>query len=89
MALKVGRHEVSQGILAKRNLYEGNQQTEVKPEQKNGASKTKKENGVTSKKEVVVENKDAKAEKTESQGRIPRTRMDSDSYGKQFLKILT
>ena len=84
MALKVGRHEVSRGILAKKNLYEGNQQSEVTPEKKNGAPKTEKENGVISKKQVVVEKKDAKVEKTESKGHMPRTRMDSDSYGKQF-----
>ena len=84
MALQVGRHEVSRGILAKKNLYEGNQQSEVTPEKKNAAPKTKKENGVISKKQVVLEKKGAKAEKTESKGHIPRTRMDSDSYGKRF-----
>lgn len=74
--------------MAKKNLYEGNHQSEVKPElNNNGVSKTKKEIGVTSKKEVAVEKKEAEAEKTKDSARISRTRTDSDSYGKQFASL--
>lgn len=54
----VGRHEVSQSILAKRSLYENNQQSESNAEQKiNSVTKVKKETVLITKKEVVVEKK--------------------------------
>ncbi|XP_068699292.1 uncharacterized protein [Montipora foliosa] len=68
-----GKLEMSQGILAKRSLYEGNKEGEAKAE-------LKKRNGGTKKTEVVAENKESGAEKSENKGHIPRTRIDSDSY---------
>ncbi|XP_068754572.1 uncharacterized protein [Montipora capricornis] len=68
-----GKLEMSQGILAKRSLYEGNKEGEAKAE-------LKKRNGGTKKTEVAAENKESGAEKSENKGHIPRTRIDSDSY---------
>lgn len=84
IVFKIGKQEVSQGILAKKSVYENNQQNEVKAEsKKNGATKTKKENGLTNK-EAAVGRTDSDGEKTESKANIPRPRQDSESYGKQF-----
>ena len=59
LCFKVGRHEVSDTILAKKSLYENNQQSESKAEQKiNSVTKVKKETVLISKKEVVVERRD-------------------------------
>lgn len=71
---KVGRHEVSQTILAKKSLYENSQQSESKAEEKiNSVTKVKKETLLITKKEVVVERRDAD----------PRHRKDSGS-GRRF-----
>ena len=59
LRFKVGRHEVSQTILAKKSLYENNQQSESKPEQKiNSETKVKKETVFITKKEFVLEKRD-------------------------------
>lgn len=47
----------------------------------------KQENGVTNKKEVVADKKDAEAENTESKAHIPRARKESDSYGNQLASL--
>ena len=84
MLSKVGR-KVSQGILAKRSLYENSQQSEAKAETKQNATpKVKKEDEQTKKKEVIVEKKEAEKEKRENKDEIPRIRKDSESYGKEF-----
>ena len=77
---KIGRHEVSQSILAKKSLYENTpQQSGLTTEQKTtSVTKVKKETVVITKKEVVVERRDAEA----------RQRTDSgSSQGKQFVDI--
>ena len=71
---------MSQGILAKRSLYEGNKEGEAKAE-------LKKRNGGTKKTEVAAENKESGPEKSENKGGIPRTRIDSDSYGEYFVLL--
>lgn len=77
LCFKVGRHEVSQSILAKKSLYENNQQSESNAEQKiNSVTKVKKETVDITKKEVVAERRDVET----------RNRKDSGS-GKQFVFI--
>lgn len=78
LRFKVGRHEVSQTILVKKNLYENNQQSESKAEQKiNSVTKVKKETVLITKKEVIVERRDIDT----------RPRKDSGS-GKQCVFFL-
>ena len=77
LCFKVGRHEVSQSILAKKSLYENNQQSESNAEQKiNSVTKVKKETVLITKKEVVVEKRDVET----------RHRKDSGS-GKHFVFV--
>ena len=60
LCFKVGRHEVSQTILAKKSLYENNQQSESKADQKiSSVTKVKMETVLITEKEVVVERRDA------------------------------
>ena len=78
LCFKVGRHEVSQTILAKKNLYENNQESESKVEQKiNSVTKVKKETVLITKKEVVLERRDIDT----------RHRKDSGS-GRRFSNFL-
>ena len=66
---KVGRHEVSQTIMAKKSLYESNQQSESKAEQEiNIETKVKKETVFITKKEVVLERKDFDTPKRKDSG---------------------
>lgn len=85
---KLGRHEVSRGILAKRSLYENNRQSGPNAEdKKNSTPKARKENVLITKKEVVLEKKDAKTGKSDSTV-YKRDRTDSESHqGKPFASI--
>ncbi|XP_074627421.1 uncharacterized protein LOC141885401 isoform X5 [Acropora palmata] len=66
-----GKHEISQGILSKKSLYEANKQS----------AETKSEsNGGVKKNETVIVKDNPEEETTENKGHIPRTRTDSDSY---------
>lgn len=91
----VGRHEVSDTILAKKSLYENNQQSESKAEQKiNSVTKVKKETVLISKKEVVVERrdidtrhrKDSGSEAEKEREMLEKTERAFQSYAKQLKK---
>lgn len=70
---------MSQGILAKKSLYEANKQSaETKSESNGGAKKS----------ETVVANDSSEEESTENKGYIPRTRIDSDSYSEYFVNFV-
>lgn len=86
---KIGKKEVSQGILAKKSLYENNNQMDEKSGvKKSTTSKTTKENGLIEKKEVVVETKDAETKKADVKNTVEsRNRKESQSYGKQCYRI--
>ena len=84
LCFKVGKHEVSQGIKAKRSLYENNLQDGMNNGQKKeNVSKVRKEN-------VVVEKNEAKEEKSESKAKNRKERKDSESrQGNQLLNFIS
>lgn len=74
---KIGRYEVSQGIKARKSLYENNQQSETTQDQRrDSVSKAPKE---TEKQKYIVEKKEVEEEKTENKAKDKKERNSSNS----------
>ncbi|XP_078372679.1 uncharacterized protein LOC144656323 isoform X3 [Oculina patagonica] len=93
----IGKHEVSQSILAKKSLYESSQQSGSNTEQKTtSVTKVTKETVVITKKEVVVEKRDVEErERKESNSSqdpdrerevLEKTEQAFQNYAKQLKK---
>lgn len=80
---KIGRYEVSQGIKARKSLYENNQQSETTQDQRrDSVSKAPKETEVVTKKQkYIVEKKEVEEEKTENKAKDKKER-NSSQQGK-------
>ena len=78
---KIGRYEVSQGIKARKSLYENNQQSETTQDQRrDSVSKAPKETEVVTKKQkYIVEKKEVEEEKTENKAKDKKERNSSNS----------
>ena len=75
---KIGRCEVSQGIKAKKSLYEQIETTQ--DQRKDSLSKGSKENVVVTKKEkYIVEKREVEEEKIEGKANNEKKRNSSDS----------
>lgn len=82
---KIGRYEVSQGIKARKSLYENNQQSETTQDQRrDSVSKAPKETEVVTKKQkYIVEKKEVEEEKTENKAKDKKERNSSQQGKKQ------
>ena len=80
---KIGRYEVSQGIKARKSLYENNQQSETTQDQRRDSiTKAPKETEVVTKKQkYIVEKKEVEEEKTENKAKDKKER-NSSQQGK-------
>lgn len=80
---KIGRYEVSQGIKARKSLYENNQQSETTQDQRrDSVSKAPKETEVVTKKQkYIVEKKEVEEEKTGNKAKDKKER-NSSQQGK-------
>lgn len=78
---QIGRYEVSQGIKARKSLYENNQQSETTQDQRrDSVSKAPKETEVVTKKQkYIVEKKEVEEEKTEKKAKDKKERNSSNS----------
>lgn len=78
---QIGRYEVSQGIKARKSLYENNQQSETTQDQRrDSVSKAPKETEVVTKKQkYIVEKKEVEEEKTENKAKDKKERNSSNS----------
>lgn len=78
---KIGIYEVSQGIKARKSLYENNQQSETTQDQRrDSVSKAPKETEVVTKKQkYIVEKKEVEEEKTENKAKDKKERNSSNS----------
>lgn len=76
---QIGRYEVSQGIKARKSLYENNQQSETTQDQRrDSVSKAPKETEVVTKKQkYIVEKKEVEEEKTENKAKDKKERNSS------------
>lgn len=76
---QIGRYEVSQGIKARKSLYENNQQSETTQDQRRDSiSKAPKETEVVTKKQkYIVEKKEVEEEKTENKAKDKKERNSS------------